>query len=376
MAFIFPSPAEDGQIVEVVQNQDGTKYIYRYNKDQNTWELKGQGLDLDTNNIVIYTNDVIARPDDPRPDPVGPPAAYALDPNDIDFSKLTDQRIINWTLNDVIQELFRLHADIIYSGASKPEEPHDYKFWWNEDELELLVFQDGEWFPVSRPDLEQVLTEGNVADKGILLTDGEDALIAAAPDEALITIASDTSKKNPRLRLTHIDEMNYPNAQAQIELDQDGTRVDFEFDQAINDVHFRFDDEEKFVLNKDGDAQFIGKVEGEPGTQNNEFVTYGQLTTLEEEIEQLAPSLERGSWTFTLNHPPGPGEYTMISGFLSEEDQQSLCTQEYTQCYADNMDDPVGQQQCSRDLETCQNAITGDQVLTTDDWTKCEHACL
>ena len=117
---------------------------------------------------------------------------------------------------------------------------------------------------------------------------------------------------------------------------------------------------------------FIGKVQGEPGTQNNEFVTFGQLTTLEEEIEQLAPSLERGSWNFTLNHPPGPGEYTMISGFLSEEDQQSLCTQAYTQCYADNMDDPVGQQQCSRDLETCQNAVTGDQVLTTDDWTQCE----
>ena len=223
-----------------------------------------------------------------------------------------------------------------------------------------------------RPNLEQVLTQGNVADKGILLTDAEDALIAIAPNEALIDIASDTSKKNPRLRLTHIDKLNYPDAQAQIELDQDGTRVDFEFDQAINDVHFRFDDTEKFVLNKNGDAQFIGKVQGEPGTQNNEFVTFGQLTTLEEEIEQLAPSLERGSWNFTLNHPPGPGEYTMISGFLSEEDQQALCTQAYTQCYADNMDDPVGQQQCSRDLETCQNAVTGDQVLTTDDWTQCE----
>ena len=145
-------------------------------------------------------------------------------------------------------------------------------------------------------DLEYVLNNGAVADKGMILTDAEDTLIGITPDEALITIASDTSKKNPRLRLTHIDEMSYPNAQAQIELDQDGTRVDFEFDQAIDNVHFRFDDEEKFVLNRDGDAVFTGKVQGEPGTQNNEFVTFGQLTTLEEEIEQLAPSLERGSW--------------------------------------------------------------------------------
>ena len=411
MAFQFPSPAQDGQLVEVVQQQDGTKFVYRYNEDQNTWELKGQGLDLDTNNIVIYTNDVIARPDDPRPDPVGPPAAYALDPNDIDFSQLTDQRIINWTLNDVIQELFRLDAESIFFGTDAPEEPHDYKFWWDTERLDLTVFWNGQWWPVSvppeqietvatalaelqrdtmlneqrvaqlrrdivagdfRPDLEQVLKVGAVADKGILLTDGEDALIALAPDEATLDIASDTEKKNPRLRLTHIDKQNYPDAQAQIELDNNGTRVDFEFFQSIDECHFRFDDEEKFVLNRDGDAVFTGKVQGEPGTQNNEFVTYGQLTTLEEEIEQLAPSLERGSWTFTLNHPPGPGEYTMISGFLSEEDQQSLCTQEYTQCYADNMDDPLAQQQCSRDLEACQNAVTGDQVLTTDDWTECE----
>ena len=62
----------------------------------------------------------------------------------------------------------------------------------------------------------------------------------------------------------------------------------------------------------------------------------------------------------------------MISGFLSEEDQLSLCTQAYTQCYADNIDDPIAQQQCSRDLEDCQNAVSGDEVLTTDNWTECE----
>ena len=220
--------------------------------------------------------------------------------------------------------------------------------------------------------LEYVLNNGAVADKGILLTDAEDALIALAPEEALIDIASDTSKKNPRIRLTHIDTANYPDSQAQIELDQDGTRVDFEFDQAINDVHFRFDDEEKFVLNKDGDAQFIGKVEGEPGTQNNEFVTYGQLTTLEEEIEQLAPSLERGSWTFTLNHPPGPGEYTMIQAFLDEDDQEVLCDQEYAECLAAAAGDVEAVNACNRTWGSCKDSILGSRIITTDDWTECE----
>ena len=214
-------------------------------------------------------------------------------------------------------------------------------------------------------DLEYVLNNGAVADKGMILTDAEDTLIGIAPDEALITIASDTSKKNPRLRFTHIDEMNYPNAQAQIELDQDGTRVDFEFDQAINDVHFRFDDEEKFVLNKDGDAQFIGKVEGEPGTQNNEFVTYGQLTTLEEEIEQLAPSLERGSWTYTSNYPPAQGQYTLVKEILDEDEQEVLCQTTYTECVAAAAGNVEALNACNRNLLSCQDNIVGTKVITT-----------
>ena len=32
-----------------------------YNEAQNTWELAGQGVDLDQNNIVIYTDNVLAR---------------------------------------------------------------------------------------------------------------------------------------------------------------------------------------------------------------------------------------------------------------------------------------------------------------------------
>ena len=86
---------------------------------------------------------------------MGPPGdgrqGYALDPNDIDFSKLTDQRIINWTLNDVIQELFRLDAEVIYFGTDAPEEPHDYKFWWDTERLELTIWYNDQWWPVAIP---------------------------------------------------------------------------------------------------------------------------------------------------------------------------------------------------------------------------------
>ena len=86
--------------------------------------------------------------------------------------------------------------------------------------------------------------------------------------------------------------------------DEDGTRFDIECDEKVDNIHFRFEKNDKFILNKRGDAVFSGKVQGEPGTQNNEFVTYGQLTTLEEEIEQLAPSLNVVAGHY-LNHPPG-----------------------------------------------------------------------
>ena len=98
----------------------------------------------------------------------------------------------------------------------------------------------------------------------------------------------------------------------------------------------------------------------------------GKLATLEEELEQLAPSLERGSWNFTLNHPPGPGEYTMISAFLDETDQEALCDQTYSECQAAAAGDPVAIQACTRAWNDCRNAIDGSQVVTTDDWTQCD----
>ena len=252
---------------------------------------------------------------------------------------------------------------------SIPTNPDLNEQWTNEVTGVTYIWNGDRWViladPVPVHDLEYVLTQGNVADKGMLLTDAEDALIALAPDEATLDIASDTEKKNPRLRLTHIDQLNYPNAQAQIELDQDGTRVDFEFFQSIDECHFRFDNEEKFVLNRDGDAQFIGKVEGEPGTQDNEFVTYGQLTTLEEEIEQLAPSLERGSWVYTSNYPPGEGEYTLVKEILDEDEQEALCQAIQLECITAANGDVEAINACNRDLIACQNAIVGTKVVTT-----------
>ena len=51
------------------------------------------------------------------------------------------------------------------------------------------------------PTLESVLSEGNIADKDIVLTDGVDDLIDISPTEGRIIIASDADLKTPKITL-------------------------------------------------------------------------------------------------------------------------------------------------------------------------------
>ena len=116
--------------------------------------------------------------------------------------------------------------------ANTPPIPHTEGMEWTNTETGIkYMFTNGGWRAISSEasqevadaidnlDLEKVLNTGNVADKGILLTDATDAFIALNPDEGKITIASDTEKENPRISFTHVDDQLHPNAQFQIELD-------------------------------------------------------------------------------------------------------------------------------------------------------------
>ena len=252
----------------------------------------------------------------------------------------------------------------IYFGDYAPV-TESYDLWYDTNRLELYVNYEGMWFPAAAgsggggtQDLEQVLNEGNIADKTILLSDGTDALVSLLPDEASIIVASDTDKKNPRVRLTHIDEIGYPNSQMQIELDGDGTRADFEFLQSIDSAHFNFDGDDKFVLNKTGDAEFTGKVQVKPGTTGNEVVTYQQLREIEEEIEDIVPSLERGNWNF-IKGSPTSGKYCLLRTPSIE-----FCQAEYVECIASDPNDPILQSECLRKLDECK--ASGEDYI--EDW--------
>ena len=94
-------------------------------------------------------------------------------------------------------------------------------------------------------DLEKVLGNGNIADKDIVLTDGADDLIDISTTEGRIVIASDAEAKTPKLTLAHFGDHEDGNRKAEIELDENGTRLDFEMSDSVKDVHFRFGNDEK-----------------------------------------------------------------------------------------------------------------------------------
>ena len=126
-------------------------------------------------------------------------------------------------------------------------------------------------------------------------------IIDISPEKAKVIIATEGSKV-PTFELQHyaVDDPS----EVKLELDQDGKRFDIECDDKVDNIHFRFEEDEKFILNKTGDAVFTGKVQVDPGTTGNEVVTYQQLEELEEEIEDIRP-LERGRFIFSINNLPG-----------------------------------------------------------------------
>ena len=163
-------------------------------------------------------------------------------------------------------------------AANTPPLPHEEGDTFTNDETGIKYqFNNGAWRAVSSEaseevadaiknlDLETVLSNGNVADHAIELTDGSDDAIIISPETAIVGIASDLENKNPRFRLSHIDDQGHPDAHAQWEIDNNGTRNDLELSGDIEALHVRFDNQEKFTLENTGDAEFQGRVKVQPG---------------------------------------------------------------------------------------------------------------
>ena len=231
---------------------------------------------------------------------------------------------------------------------------------------------------ISGVNLETVLTNGNISDNELFLTNVDSTLIELSPTENVIGIAANGDNLNPKIRIAHIDEHNYRDSFAQLELDENGTRFDFEFNEKVDNVHFRFEDQEKLVLNKTGAAEFQGQVTVLPAEQQEHAATLGQVIAyvagLQAAIDQLANSVEAGVWTHDDgdNHVD-PGEYQLYSIQTQESYDAAMVPlqEEFNDC----MNDAGGQGPA---MSECQRAYTeaaalipevGEHVYT-DEWQK------
>ena len=121
----------------------------------------------------------------------------------------------------------------------------------------------------------------------------------------------------------------------------------------------------------DKGAEFGGPVVVEPGRAGNEAVTYSQLLELEEEIEQLLPTTERGSWDFKMTCGNLDGEFCMTSVKTQAQYQKEVdkLDEELAKCLTDNADDPVAGGNCTRDYQTQVDALVpAGTKYNTDDF--------
>ena len=127
------------------------------------------------------------------------------------------------------------------------------------------------------------------------------------------------------------------------------------------------DNDDNFTNIKFTGSGGIGVASNVQGIEidGSEFATKGQLITIEEELEQLAPSLERGTWTFTTSSEPGVAQYTLVKEILTKEQQEQACVDAYTQCMVDAGGDPAAGSECNRVQSQCDAAVVDTGKLVT-----------
>mgnify|MGYP001277400606 CR=1 FL=1 len=106
-------------------------------------------------------------------------------------------------------------------------------------------------------------------------------------------------------------------------------------------------------------ATFGGKVIVEPGSTGNEVVTASQLAELNQEIEDIRPSLERGLWSYDSSSTnPNTGNYI---GYKLKADA-TYCNEQLVACQLAAGDDPTAKAACTREHGDCTAGI-GSPVL-------------
>ena len=215
----------------------------------------------------------------------------------------------------------------LYYGDSKPDDDK-YELWYDTTRLELYVNYEGMWFPANpgsgggTQDLQSVTEEGSMTNIpiGIQAEDGSITVVRPGQLEIQEII-------KPEIRMLDIVDMDF------MDIGMDENHGHISLSNPDDVLHFKFAGAEKVTFKGKGDAEFSGKVKVEPGTEENEVVTYQQLAEIEEQIEDIVPSLERGLWEFSKDGI-SVGQYNIFRDYTEE-----YCLEQWLECTADNTDD-------------------------------------
>ena len=380
-AFQFPDPAVEQTVINTL-----TGSTYQWKEDPGKWVITAKTRDVGT---IIWEGD-----DEPNPNPGDYKLWYHTDKLELYFWYEDVNGVGAWVptsapitmLEDLDAAVAELKSDVVQINAATQT---------NENRIETFI-AFSETAPPAYPDaIEPVFdTQGNP-----LLDENGEQVVTYTPDPAnhKLWIRSSTNELHI-LRLQDIDLRTYEyelvSAGSEIWFGEDPPteeRFDLWFNTARLELLIKYADQwwpvslppdAVTVLLEDVEAALAIAQRAETSSLNNTNIirkidkdlttASGQIATLEEEIEQLAPSLERGAWNYTSSPFPAAGQYTMIKEFLEEDEQEALCAQIQSECLAAAGNDAAARSQCNRDFDACRNAIDGSRYITTNKWNECD----
>ena len=162
------------------------------------------------------------------------------------------------------------NTDELTPGYTWTNPATDVEYTWNGDRWIIVDTSEG-------IDLQGVLVNGNVSDQSIVLTNGSDDALLLSPEEGRIMVGGVGEDVVPSIELRH-SQGALETSVAKLEIDEGGKRFDVECDEKIDNIHFRFNDDVKLELNKNGDAVFKGGVEVEGSVKSNGLTNNGNAT--------------------------------------------------------------------------------------------------
>ena len=277
-------------------------------------------------------------------------------------------------------------SDLIWEGDSPPSAP-GYKLWYSTDTLELYFYYTdpngtGAWLPTSKPitmleDLDNSLFEvkGDIIAANVAISENEnriDSIIFFGPAEPFI-LPDDIYTQPDGSVITESNKLNYKFWLNTTTGELLVLRVDADADKGYSYQQVSGASTLQEVCDNGNTtttgATFGGKVIVEPGTEGSEVVTYQQLAELDQEIEDIRPSIDRGEWLYT------PGNSSISSGqyiAYKLKIDGTYCNELYTACLLTAGDDSDAKAECNRKYMECGIAADNEDPDFNANWEYCD----